>query len=183
MTNREPGASRSGAALETERLDSSLSRNIVGLLDSPMSLAQLADDLQVTDARVLWSLTKLEATGRVQQAEDLRMRTQTPQSATAACTVLPGRTVYDYQQAFADARAGMFGSTFVQGSGEHGVWIAWTVGCPARWPRRRRTGATRTRGLRVGGTAPDRCGLIRVRRRQPSRRCWIVPSWTNDPQP
>jgi hypothetical protein len=43
-----------------------------------------------------------------------------PQPASDDCTVLPGRTTYDYQQAFADARAGMFGSTFVQASGEHG---------------------------------------------------------------
>lgn len=28
--------------------------------------------------------------------------------------------MYDYQQAFADAEAGMFGATYVQGSGEHG---------------------------------------------------------------
>lgn len=33
---------------------------------------------------------------------------------------MPGGTVYDFPQAFADASAGMFGPHFAQGSGEHG---------------------------------------------------------------
>jgi hypothetical protein len=112
---------------EDEWSKSALPREIVRLLDSPRSLAQLADELQVTDARVLWYLTKLGATGRVVKEADRWARTElggeyleTPPAATTDCTVLPGRTAYDYQQAFADARAGMFGSTFVQAAGEHG---------------------------------------------------------------
>jgi hypothetical protein len=127
MTDRQQATSESASPLEATWLASSLPRNIVRLLDAPKSLAQLADDLQVTDARVLWYLTKLESTGRVEQEQGLWVRTQpgadylaTPQPTTEDCTLLPGRTVYDYQQAFADAQAGMFGPTFVQGSGEHG---------------------------------------------------------------
>jgi hypothetical protein len=124
-TGGEPRTSRSATAAEW--LDSSLPRDIVRLLDSPKSLTDLADLLQVTDARVLWYLKKLAATGSVEQVKGLWLRTQrgaeylaTPQPTTTDCTVLPGRTTYDYQQAFADARAGVFGPTFVQATGEHG---------------------------------------------------------------
>jgi hypothetical protein len=108
--------------------DSSLPRDLVRALDSPKSLAQLADELQVTDARVLWYLTKLAATGRVEELDGRWTRTAAgagylttpPPAADDDRTVLPGRTVYDYQQAYADAAAGMFGPNFVQTSGEHG---------------------------------------------------------------
>ncbi|TDC14349.1 GNAT family N-acetyltransferase [Kribbella albertanoniae] len=110
-----------------DSLDSALPRDIVRRLESPRSLAELADGLHITDARVLWYLTKLAAAGLVKQSDGLWLRTSlgadylgTPPSATDDVTVLPGRTTYDYQQAFADSRAGMFGSTYVQASGEHG---------------------------------------------------------------
>ncbi|MFC9686952.1 GNAT family N-acetyltransferase [Kribbella sp. NPDC056951] len=110
-----------------DSLDSALPRDIVRQLESPRSVSQLADDLQVTDARVLWYVEKLAAAGLVAQTDHLWVRTPlgvdylgTPQPATDDTTVLPGRTTYDYQQAFADSQAGMFGSTFVQASGEHG---------------------------------------------------------------
>ncbi|MFB6723409.1 GNAT family N-acetyltransferase [Kribbella sp. NPDC056345] len=108
-------------------LDSALPRDLVRRLSSPRSLRELADELHVTDARVLWYLTKLADAGLVAQSDELWVRTSlgadylgTPQPATDDITVLPGRTTYDYQQAFADSRAGMFGATFVQASGEHG---------------------------------------------------------------
>lgn len=110
-----------------DSLDSALPRDIVRRLESPRSLAELADDLEVTDARVLWYLTKLAAARLVEQSDDRWVRTPsgvdylgTAPPATDDFTVLPGRTTYDYQQAFADSLAGMFGSTFVQASGEHG---------------------------------------------------------------
>ncbi|WP_460521762.1 hypothetical protein [Flindersiella endophytica] len=107
--------------------DSSLPRDIVRLLYAPKTLTQLSEELQVTDARVLWYLTKLAGTGRVQELDGRWARTPsaadylaTRPPASADHTTLPGRTVYDYQQAYADAAAGMFGPTFVQASGEHG---------------------------------------------------------------
>lgn len=127
MTNEEQAAAGAGVTVGRAWQDSPLPRDIVGLLDSPKSLTRLADALRVTDARVLWYLKKLEATGRVEERNGLWVRTDrgadyaaAPAPAREDCTVLPGRTVYDYQQAFADAEAGMFGATFVQGTGEHG---------------------------------------------------------------
>ncbi|MFF1818903.1 hypothetical protein ACFVWG_16505 [Kribbella sp. NPDC058245] len=113
-------------------MHSALPRSIVSLLDSPRSLSGLADELDVTDARVLWYLTKLAAAGLVTESDGRWFRTQqgidylaSPQPTTDDYTVLPGRTTYDYQQAFADAEAGMFGPTYVQGSGEHGGRVAY----------------------------------------------------------
>ncbi|MFI5734520.1 hypothetical protein ACIA49_30670 [Kribbella sp. NPDC051587] len=109
-----------------EVLNSALPRAIVTLLSTPRSLADLANLLEVTDARVLWYLTRLAATGRVTQSDGRWSRTQlgidylaTPQPSSEDHTMLPGRTTYDYQQAFADAQAGMFGPTYVQAGGEH----------------------------------------------------------------
>lgn len=104
-----------------------LPRAIVTLLESPKLLAQLAAELHVTDARILWYLAKLSAVGRVKERDGLWGRgphaheyLASPEPATDDCTIIPGRTVYDFQQAFADAAAGMFGAEYVQGIGEHG---------------------------------------------------------------
>lgn len=106
---------------------SSLPRAIVRTLDAPKSPAEIADELQVTDARVLWYLTRLAEESRVEENDGRWSRTDSateylsrPGQVTDDVTVLPGRTVYDYQQAFADADAGMFGPTFVRQGGEHG---------------------------------------------------------------
>ncbi|TDD59055.1 GNAT family N-acetyltransferase [Kribbella antibiotica] len=100
-----------------------LPREIVRLLESPRTLAELSDVLGVTDARILWYLTKLAAADRVRETDGRWIRTQ--QGATDLATPPPttdllGSTTYDYQQAFADTAAGMFGTTYVQASGEHG---------------------------------------------------------------
>jgi hypothetical protein len=108
-----------------------LPRQIVRLLGSPTSLDELAAELHVTDARVLWYLERLHATGRVTRREGGWERTglgdellAEPGHDDEAGTVLPGRSVYDYQQAFADAAAGMFGDDFVQSGGEHGARLS-----------------------------------------------------------
>jgi len=107
-------------------LDSELPREIVRRLAAPRSLTDLAAELQVTDARVLWYLTRLAESGVVEQADGLWGRTPLSAEYLAGAStvgdfaVFPGSTTYDYRQAFADARAGMFGTTYVQASGEHG---------------------------------------------------------------
>jgi hypothetical protein len=107
--------------------DSTLPREILRLLESAHSLSELADELAVTDSRVLWYLAKFRETGRVTEEAGLWTRTakgtalaDEPLVAADDHTVLPGRTAYDYRQAYADSSAGMFGTTFVQASGEHG---------------------------------------------------------------
>lgn len=42
---------------------------------------------------------------------------------SADVSVLPGASVVDYEQAFADAESGMFGDDFVQTAGEHGARV------------------------------------------------------------
>ncbi|MGC4936474.1 hypothetical protein [Kribbella sp. DT2] len=106
---------------------SMLPRGIVELLHEPRSLSQLAGELGATDGRVLWYLVKLRGAGRV--VEHLGLWTRTAAGADLAgssgaqlgndCTILPGRTAFDYVQANADAAAGVFGSEFVQATGEH----------------------------------------------------------------
>ncbi|HVX46224.1 MAG TPA: hypothetical protein VHC49_20195 [Mycobacteriales bacterium] len=106
---------------------SELPRAIVRALDTPKSLAEIAEELQVTDARVLWYLQRLAESRRVAEQDGRWSRTaagpdylaETPPEPDDV-TVLPGRTVYDFRQAFADADAGMFGPTFVRIGGEHG---------------------------------------------------------------
>lgn len=106
---------------------SALPRDIVRALDSPKTLVELAAEFEVTDARVLWYLERLQAAGRVSTMDGHYSRTEAGERYCAEPfdpgedhTILPGRTVYDFRQAFADAAAGMFGSGFVQGGGEHG---------------------------------------------------------------
>lgn len=105
---------------------SDLPRGIVTLLAEPHTLAELADALDVTDARVLWYLAKLRDTGRVVEDDGRWRRTESGAELAASpppdrgnCTALPGSSAQDYVQAYADAAAGMYAAGFVQDSGEH----------------------------------------------------------------
>jgi hypothetical protein len=105
---------------------SGLPRGIVGLLEEPRALAEIAERLEVTDARVLWYLEKLRDAGRVVEEDSAWRRTAAGAELAASLapdtdgrTELPGPSAQDYVQAYADAAAGMFGSGFVQDSGEH----------------------------------------------------------------
>jgi hypothetical protein len=105
---------------------SALPRGIVGLLDEPRTLGEIAERLEVTDARVLWYLEKLRDAGRVVEEAGTWRRTAagaelaaSPAPGSDGRTELPGRSAQDYVQAYADAAAGMFGAGFVQDSGEH----------------------------------------------------------------
>lgn len=106
---------------------SELPRAIIRALTRPMSVGDLAACLQVTDARVLWYLRRLADSARVEERDGQWQRTGAgaeylaePVLDSDDVTVLPGRTVYDFRQAFADADAGMFGPVFVRAGGEHG---------------------------------------------------------------
>ncbi|WP_134121441.1 hypothetical protein [Kribbella kalugense] len=89
-------------------------------------LGEIAERLGVTDARVLWYLEKLRDAGRVVEEDGAWRRTAagadlaaSPGEVNDGRTELPGSSAQDYVQAYADAAAGMFGSGFVQDSGEH----------------------------------------------------------------
>ena len=91
------------------------------------TLNEIADGLQVNDARVRWYLERLHETGRIAKSGDAWILTAAgsellahPVPDSSDRTIMPGRTVYDFQQAFADTAAGMFGDAYVQGRGEHG---------------------------------------------------------------
>ncbi|MFC6157690.1 winged helix-turn-helix domain-containing protein [Kribbella jiaozuonensis] len=112
--------------MTTEWEASELPRGIVALLDEPRTLGELAERLEVTDARVLWYLGKLRDAGRVVEDASAWRRTaagaelaESPAPATGGRTELPGASAQDYVQAYADAAAGMFGTGFVQDTGEH----------------------------------------------------------------
>lgn len=107
--------------------ESALPRDIVRTLDSPKTIAELSEEFGITDARILWYLERLRAADRVSTMDGRWSRTAVGERYCAEPydpgddhTILPGRTVYDFRQAFADAAAGMFGSDFIQGGGEHG---------------------------------------------------------------
>ncbi|MGI8870369.1 MAG: hypothetical protein ACR2F6_16355 [Mycobacteriales bacterium] len=111
--------------------DSALPRRLVASLDVPKDLETLTDELGVTDARVLWYLERLRGVGRVTVSDAHWSRTREGEAYRAAraaetsdCTIIPGATVYDFRQAYADTAAGMFGGDFVQAAGEHGARIS-----------------------------------------------------------
>ncbi|MEV4266421.1 hypothetical protein [Kribbella sp. NPDC049584] len=112
--------------MASEWEDSELPRGIVALLEEPRALSDIAERLEVTDARVLWYLQKLRDTGRVVEDAGVWRRTaagaqlaESPAPEKRAWTELPGASAQDYVQAYADAAAGMFGTGFVQDMGEH----------------------------------------------------------------
>ncbi|WP_427886906.1 hypothetical protein ACQHIV_28860 [Kribbella sp. GL6] len=105
---------------------SDLPRGIVASLAEPHTLTELADALDVTDARVLWYLEKLRDTGRAAEEAGRWHRTEAGADLAASPTpeprnrsAIPGTSVQDYVQAYADAAAGMYAAGFVQDSGEH----------------------------------------------------------------
>ncbi|MBM7783950.1 winged helix-turn-helix domain-containing protein [Tenggerimyces flavus] len=98
-----------------------LPRRILEALTEPRTVDELANDLQINDARVLWHLERLAATGHVVGGERWQ-RTDVPvpdEAEPGPVTLVPEASVHDFVQAFADAEAGMFGSDYVQAGEEH----------------------------------------------------------------
>ena|SRR5579875_4072061 len=93
--------------------ESALPRDIVRTLQAPKTLAELSAELGITDARILWYLERLRTAGRVSTVDGQWSRTAAGEQYCAEPydpgddhTILPGRTVYDFRQAFADTAAG-----------------------------------------------------------------------------
>lgn len=100
-----------------------LPRQILDALTEPRTVDELANELEVNDARVLWHLKRLAASGHVAGGSDGRWEvTGLPapdEAEPGPVTVVPEASVHDFVQAFADAEAGMFGADFVQAGEEH----------------------------------------------------------------
>ncbi len=100
-----------------------LPRQILDALTEPRTVDELANSLEVNDARVLWHLERLETTGHIVGGSGERwQRTDTPapdEAVPGPVTLVPEASVHDFVQAFADAEAGMFGDDFVQAGEEH----------------------------------------------------------------
>ncbi|HEY3560323.1 MAG TPA: hypothetical protein VGL05_22805 [Kribbella sp.] len=60
-----------------------------------------------------------EGAGRWRRTDAGTALAESASPQPSATTALPGASVQDYVQAYADAAAGMFGAEFVQQSGEH----------------------------------------------------------------
>jgi hypothetical protein len=106
--------------------DQPLLPSILAGLERPRTLDELATDLGVTDGRLAWHMTKLDEQGHVVfSAETGRWRrTESGSAALESVVVVSSgpfspHVVADFDQAFAEARLGLFGSGFTQGSGEH----------------------------------------------------------------
>lgn len=106
---------------------SALVQQVLALLERPQRLETLAERLSVTDARILFYLEQLDDLGWVSPDHDHWHRTNNapaprqagPSDAAAATpfTILPLPSIFDYQQAFADAD--VFGDSIIQTGGEH----------------------------------------------------------------
>lgn len=99
-------------------------RILAALGDNAGSLHQLADQLDVTDARLQWHLFRLRECGDVRLVKGQWIRTPQGERSLEQFVVGPQgaiapRIVVDFEQAFADAALGVFGAHFVQNGGEH----------------------------------------------------------------
>lgn len=104
-----------------------LRQRILGQLGEPMTLTDLADRLEVTDARLLWHLRRLRSADYVaaDEAEAGWRRTVAGAAATGRSAptsprrAFPERIVADFEQAIVESREGIYGNDFVQHGGEH----------------------------------------------------------------
>jgi hypothetical protein len=113
-------------ARDGSETDQPLLPRILAGLERPQTLDDLASDLGVTDARLGWHLTRLDGQGHVVFSAETGQwrRTESGSAALESVVVVPSgpfssRVAADFDQAFAEARLGLFGSAYTQGSGEH----------------------------------------------------------------
>lgn len=104
--------------------DQPLIPQILAALAEPHTLLELSADLDITDSRLEWHLEALKANGHLQRNHDGRwVRTETGgEFASRLVVVADGpfsSSVYDLDQAYAEARAGLYGSTYIQRAGHH----------------------------------------------------------------
>lgn len=108
-------------------LSYAVARRVLNVLTTQRLLAELAEDVGATDRRLLWHLRHLRDVGLVQSTDDELGWSRTKRGAWALDVFLPlipsqaflQRIVDDFEDAFIESRAGLFGDEYVQASGEH----------------------------------------------------------------
>lgn len=101
-------------------------RRILSSLQTSKSLTELADDTGVTDARLLWHLEQMREDRQIELDDDARWvrtpggsRTLDAPRPEAVGRVFPQRVVDDFEDAVIEAENGLYGTVFMQASGEH----------------------------------------------------------------
>ncbi|CAN5364441.1 hypothetical protein BH09CHL1_BH09CHL1_31160 [soil metagenome] len=101
------------------------SRILVSLEESK-SLPELAEDIGVTDSRLLWHLRQMREDGLVESGDDVRWSRSeegllaleaSPTSRTSSA--FSDRVVSDFNDAMGEAADGLYGTAYVQAGGEH----------------------------------------------------------------
>jgi hypothetical protein len=101
-------------------------RRILASLGERASLALIAEQVGVTDARLLWHLRKMRRDNLVTTTDEVWWA-RTPRGTRAlaahhqraAGRAFPQRIVDDFEDALMEADDGLYGSAVVQASGEH----------------------------------------------------------------
>lgn len=109
--------------------DQPLLPRILAALTNPRTLAELSRDLDVTDSRLDWHLRSLTEQALVELDTTERWTRTTTGDHLASHLVIArdgpfGAGVYDLDQAYAEARAGLYGSNFLQRSGHHATRLS-----------------------------------------------------------
>jgi len=109
--------------------DQPLLPRILAALTHPRTIEELSRVLDVTDSRLAWHLQKLAEQSLVELDIDERW-TRTDGGTQLASHLVIDRDgpfaagVYDLDQAYAEARGGLYGSTFLQRSGHHAARLS-----------------------------------------------------------
>lgn len=117
------------AASRPDWVGSGLVQAVLGGLDRPRTVDDLAEDLGVTDTRIARYLDALAGIGLTERGPDGWLRTDAGagavgehgSSAADGVTELPGASVQDYRQALVDLEFGMFDPEARWASAEHGA--------------------------------------------------------------
>lgn len=109
--------------------DQPLFPRILAALAQPVTLEELSGDLDVTDSRLDWHLQSLAEESLVELDTDQRWTRTATGAQLASHLVIDrdgpfGAGVYDLDQAYAEARAGLYGNTFLQRFGHHAARLS-----------------------------------------------------------
>ena len=104
--------------------DQPLLPRILAGLAQPRTLSELSTALDVTDSRLAWHLQAVAGEGWVELDPDGRWRVTDAGATLASCLVVVtdgpwAYGAYDFDQAYAEARAGLYGDSYVQRAGHH----------------------------------------------------------------
>ncbi|MGH2549913.1 MAG: winged helix-turn-helix domain-containing protein [Thermomicrobiales bacterium] len=99
---------------------------ILASLDESKVLSELADDIGVTDSRLLWHLRQMRDDGLLESGDEVRWsrseeRLLAPESSRTIRTssVFSDRVVDDFNDAMGEAADGLYGASYTQAGGEH----------------------------------------------------------------